>query len=58
MQNLTHIQDKFYLLLKHILKEDELSNNIAENGFKYVTNTFNWKKSTEMLNDFLDEPIQ
>jgi sugar transferase (PEP-CTERM/EpsH1 system associated) len=37
-----------------LLENEELRNNIAENGFKYVTSTFNWEKSTEMLNDFLD----
>ena len=37
-----------------LLNNSDLRTKIAENGFNYVTQTFNWEKSTEMLNDFLD----
>lgn len=45
-------------LILSLLENDELSSRIAENGYKYVTTTFNWEKSTEMLNNFIDKPIQ
>lgn len=45
-------------LILRLLENTDLSNRIAHNGYKYVTSTFNWEKSTEMLNNFLNEPIQ
>jgi glycosyltransferase involved in cell wall biosynthesis len=50
-------KEEYANLINHLIENSELKNKIAQNGYSYITSTFNWKKSTFKLNQIIDSTL-
>ncbi len=50
-------EEEYASLVIELLENEEKSNEIAHNGFKYVTHTFNWTTSTKKLNSLMHSTL-